>query len=134
MGLVEWIDFAPHLDGRGALVAIEGGCSIPFDIRRVYYFYGLNPTLRRGEHAHRWLQQVAVCLAGHCRFVLDDGTRREEAILDRPNRGLLIHEMVWHEMDSFSADCALMVLASEHYDEQDYIRDRAKFLATVAKR
>lgn len=127
MSLVEWIDLSEIADERGALVAIEGDRSVPFDIRRVYYLYGMQPDALRGFHAHRALRQVAVCVSGSCRIVLDDGVRREEAVLDRPDRGLLIREMVWREMHDFSADCVLLVLASEHYDEADYIRDYGAF-------
>ncbi len=131
MSLVEWVDLKPISDSRGSLVAIEGGRTVPFDIRRVYYLYGLDPALPRGFHAHRELRQVAICLAGRCRLILDDGAQRQDAVLDRPDRGLLIDRMVWHEMSDFSDDCVLMVLASDHYDEADYIRDHDTFLTAV---
>lgn len=136
MSLIEWIDLKEIADERGALVAIEGGRLVPFEIRRVYYLYDAKPDAPRGFHAHRALRQAAICVSGSCRMVLDDGMRREEAMLDRPGRGLLIREMIWHEMHDFSPDCVLLVLASEHYDEADYIRDYETFavLARNGKR
>lgn len=133
MSLVEWIDLREIADARGSLVALEGGKNVPFDIRRVYYLYGSKDSQPRGFHAHRALQQVAVCVSGSCRMVLDDGRRREDAILDRPERGLLIREMVWREMHDFTPDCVLLVLASEHYDEADYIRSYEEFSSKAAE-
>ena len=118
-------------DGRGSLVALEGNRNVPFDIRRVYYITGMSPDQPRGFHAHRQLQQVAVCVAGRCRMVLDDGKTRNETWLDSPDEGVLIGNMVWREMHDFSSDCVLLVLASELYDEADYIRDYDTFLRTA---
>ena len=85
----------------------------------------------RGFHAHRNLKQIAVCLTGSCRFVLDNGKVKEEVILEGATNGLLIEDLVWREMHDFSSDCVLLVLASEHYDELDYIRDYDVFMQTV---
>lgn len=123
MNLVQWINFPSFGDHRGSLVALEGAKTVPFEIKRVYYIFGTQPGVARGFHAHRKLQQVAVCVTGKCRMVLDDGKEREEAWLDSPNKGLVITDMVWHEMHDFSSDCVLLVLASEYYDELDYIRE-----------
>lgn len=128
MSLVRWLDFPEIADERGMLVALEGGRNVPFEIKRVYYLYGLAPEARRGFHAHRTLQQVAICLSGRCRMLLDNGTERAEMLLDRPDRGLHIGPMIWREMYDFSEGCVLMVLASEHYDEGDYIRNYDEFL------
>lgn len=129
MTLVRWIDFRAISDSRGSLVAIEGGRTVPFEIKRVYYIYGTAPGASRGFHAHKALQQVAICLAGSCRFVLDDGRRREEVVLDRQDRGLLVDAMIWHEMHDLTANCVLFMLASDHYDEADYVRDYHLFEA-----
>lgn len=129
MSLVQWINFASLGDERGSLVALESGKTVPFEIKRVYYIFGTQPGVARGFHAHRKLRQVAVCVTGKCRMVLDDGKMREEAWLDSPNKGLVINEMVWREMHEFSSDCVLLVLASEHYDETDYIRLYSNFVA-----
>lgn len=119
-------------DERGALVAIESGREVPFDIARVYYVYGVSAGVARGFHAHRALAQVAVAVAGAVTIAMDDGRVRWEQRLDRPDVGLLIPPMVWHEMHAFTTDCVLMVLASAHYDESDYVRDRAEFERLIA--
>lgn len=128
MSLFHWIDFSPLGDERGSLVALEAGNTVPFPIKRVYYIFGTKEGVSRGFHAHRQLQQVAVCVTGKCRMVLDNGKKREEAWLDSPTKGVLIQDMVWREMHDFSPDCVLLVLASEHYDECDYIRNYQDFL------
>ncbi len=130
MNLIKWIDFQSLGDQRGSLVALEIGMekAVPFDIKRVYYIYRTAEGVSRGFHAHRNLKQVAISVAGRCRMVLDDGKNRKEAWLDCPTKGLLIEDMIWREMHDFSEDCVLLVLASEHYDESDYIRDYQQFL------
>jgi dTDP-4-dehydrorhamnose 3,5-epimerase-like enzyme len=127
--------FPPLGDDRGSLVALETHKTVPFDVKRVYYIFGTKAGVSRGFHAHRALQQVAVCVTGKCRMVLDNGHQREDVWLDSPTKGLLIGDLVWREMHDFSPDCVLLVLASEHYDETDYIRsyDDFKQLALVAK-
>ena len=127
MSLIQLINFPSLGDDRGSLVALESQQSIPFDIKRVYYIFGTQQGVARGFHAHKQLKQVAVCVTGRCRMVLDDGNQREEVWLDSATKGILIEEMVWREMHDFSEDCVLLVLASEHYDESDYIRDYTEF-------
>lgn len=135
MSLVKWIDFPSLGDERGSLVAVEMGQnkSVPFDIKRVYYIYQTEQGVSRGYHAHKQLKQVAICVAGKCRMVLDDGTSREDVWLDSPTKGLVIEDMIWREMHDFSEDCVLLVLASEHYDEADYIRDYETFQKIARK-
>lgn len=130
MGLIKWIEFQSLGDERGSLVALEIGLAkaVPFDIKRVYYIYGTGQGVSRGYHAHRNLKQIAICVSGQCRMVLDNGEIREEIGMNSPNKGLLIESMVWREMHDFSQDCVLLVLASEHYDENDYIRKYENFL------
>ncbi len=130
MSLMKWIDFQTLGDERGSLVALEIGMekAVPFEIKRVYYIYHTGLGVSRGYHAHKDLKQVAICVAGSCRMVLDDGSTREEVWLDSPTKGLLIESMVWREMYDFSNDCVLLVLASEHYDESDYIRNYEAFI------
>ncbi|MBS97267.1 MAG: dTDP-6-deoxy-3,4-keto-hexulose isomerase [Oceanospirillaceae bacterium] len=130
MNLVNWIEFQSLGDARGSLVAIEIGLekSIPFEIKRVYYIYRTESGVTRGHHAHKKLRQVAICMNGKCRVVLDNGKSREEVWLKSPTEGLLIEEMTWRELYDFSDDCVLLLLASEHYDESDYIRDYDRFL------
>lgn len=133
MGLVDWVCFPPLGDDRGSLVALEGDKTVPFNIQRVYYLFGTKAGVSRGYHAHRRLCQVAVCVTGSCRMVLDDGIQREEVLLDSPTRGLVIRSMIWREMHDFTPDCVLLVLASEHYDEADYIRSYKQFRSALGE-
>jgi dTDP-4-dehydrorhamnose 3,5-epimerase len=116
-----------HEDARGALVSIESSVDVPFDIRRVYYLLG-RPGSSRGFHAHKTLRQLMVCVAGSCRVVLDDGRSRSDYVLERPDQALLVEAMMWREMHDFAEGTVLLVLASAHYDEADYIRDYDEFL------
>jgi dTDP-4-dehydrorhamnose 3,5-epimerase-like enzyme len=131
VSLIKTINFKPLGDERGSLVALEGNKNVPFDIKRVYYIFGTKEGVSRGFHAHRILKQVAVCVTGSCRFVLDNGKKREEVVLDKSTTGLSIEGLTWREMHDFSPDCVLMVLASEYYDQSDYIRDYDEFLKMV---
>lgn len=131
MSLIKWAHFPALGDERGSLVALEAENTVPFNIKRVYYIFGTEKNVARGFHAHHNLQQVAICVTGKCRMVLDDGKNREEVWLDSPTKGLLIGDLVWREMHDFSEDCVLLVLASEYYDENDYIRDYDKFLRCI---
>ncbi|WP_332402566.1 FdtA/QdtA family cupin domain-containing protein [Vibrio metschnikovii] len=131
MSLVKLISFESLGDHRGSLVALEQNKNIPFAIKRIYYIFDTKQGVVRGLHAHKALKQVAIAVKGSCRFVIDDGKTKEEVILDRPTKGILIDSCLWREMHDFSEDCVLMVLASEHYDESDYIRDYSEFLECV---
>lgn len=95
----------------------------------MYYIFDTKKDVARGFHAHKNLQQVLVCIAGSCVVKLDDGSTIEEIKLDCPSLGLFIDKMVWHEMYNFSKDCVLMVLASDYYEEKDYLRDYQMFLS-----
>ena len=129
------IPFPEHGDERGQLVALEERKDIPFNIRRVYYMYDTVPGVSRGHHAHRSLEQILICVHGNCKILLDDGTERVVVPMNEPNEGLYIAGNMWREMYDFSPDAVLLVLASELYDESDYIRDYAEFLQYVqAKR
>ncbi len=110
---------------------MEENKEIPFLVKRVYVIHGTQSDIRRGFHAHRDLEQVAICVAGHCTFVIDDGQQRQEFLLDSPNRGLHIKSMIWREMHRFSANCVLLVLANRLYDPLDYVRDYAEFKRLV---
>ncbi|MBQ1263652.1 MAG: WxcM-like domain-containing protein [Oscillospiraceae bacterium] len=123
--------FAPHGDDRGQLIAIEQLKDLPFEIRRVYYIYDTLEGVRRGFHAHLNLEQILVCVKGSCKIHLDDGSDTAEVLLDCPSKGLYIANNMWREMYDFSPDAVLLVLASEYYDEADYIRDYDKFLEFV---
>lgn len=121
-------------DDRGALVVVEQGKDIPIEIKRVYYMYNTKLGISRGFHAHKKLTQIAIPIKGTCKFVLDDGNVKETVLLDSPSIGLIIEPMVWHEMHEFSEDCILMVLADNHYDESDYIRDYDLFVLEAKER
>jgi len=129
--LIQRVQFQPLGDARGELYALEGLKNIPFEIKRIYFMRGMHADSPRGFHAHVNLKQVAICVTGRCRMVLDDGKRRESTILDSPSSGLLIGNLVWREMHDFSDDCVLLVVASQYYDESDYIRDYKDFLKRV---
>lgn len=130
MSLIQWVDFQSLGDHRGQLVALEIGHeqAVPFDIKRVYYIYHTAPGVSRGFHAHKKLKQVAICISGHCRMTLDNGEVRESVAMNAPTRGLLIDSLMWREIHDFSDDCVLLVLASQHYDENDYIRNYNEFI------
>ncbi len=126
-GKVDIVELESHSDDRGSLIGIEKNLNIPFSIRRIYYIFGTQKDVSRGFHAHRDLQQLIICVSGSCRMVLDDGRERVEHIIDRPNKAIFVRNMVWREMHDFSEDCVLVVVASEVYDERDYIRDYRDF-------
>jgi len=122
-----WIQLPVLGDERGQLGVAEVGAHAPFDIKRVYWIYKTSPGVTRGLHAHKELRQLAIAVAGSCKMLLDDGKSRTSYALDSPSRALFIGPGMWREMSEFSDDCVLLVLASEVYDEDDYIRDYEKF-------
>ena len=103
------------------------------DIKRVYWIFDTVPEQDRGMHAHKNMEQMIVAMDGACQFVLDDGKTRETVWLNRPDVGLYIGKNMWREMKQFSYGCKLMVLASDYYDEREYIRDYDLFLKEVKK-
>ena len=115
-------------DDRGSLIAVEEGYNVPFEIKRVYYIFDTKQGVERGFHAHKKLKQLCIAVKGSCAFVLDNGNSKKEIELNNPNQGLFIEGLIWREMKNFSPDCVLVVMASEHYDEQDYIRNYKYFL------
>ena len=128
---VKLYDFPPHGDDRGQLIAIEENQDIPFDVKRIYYIYDTLPGVRRGFHAHRNLQQILICVSGSCKIHLDNGFDTAEVLLDNPHTGLYISNDMWREMYDFTPGAVLLVLASEHYDEADYIRNYEDFIKLV---
>lgn len=131
--LAQLLEFPIHGDKNGKLVALEKGADFPFEIKRVYYIWGTAKDVVRGHHAHKNLEQVIICTSGSCDFILDDGTHRQTYHLSSPTQGLYIKNNVWREFTNFSPDCVVMVLASEHYNEEDYIRDYREFLKNIEK-
>lgn len=128
---IEFIPLQMHGDERGSLVALEETKNVPFDIKRVYYMFNTQEGIRRGFHAHKELIQLAIPVKGSCKFLMDDGREKVNITLDNPASGLLIEPMVWHEMYDYSDDCVLLVLASDYYDEADYIRNYEAFIKQV---
>jgi dTDP-4-dehydrorhamnose 3,5-epimerase-like enzyme len=128
MNLVKWLEFPRRGDERGYITVVESTRNIPFEINRVYYLSDLSVDFPRGFHAHKKLEQVAVCISGSCRVLLDNGQEKDWVMLDSSSKGIRIEPMVWHEMHDFSADCIFIVFASDFYDESDYIRDYTDFL------
>jgi dTDP-4-dehydrorhamnose 3,5-epimerase-like enzyme len=117
----------------GSLFALEGGRSFPFEIRRVYYITDLRePNAVRGMHAHRQLEQAIFCLSGSCNLQLDDGNNQQTILMDNPEIGVFLGKMLWHSMTNFSSDCLLLVIASNYYEESDYIRDYSDFIAETS--
>jgi len=110
------------VDSRGNLTFIEGGEHVPFDIKRVYYLYDVPGGAERGGHAHKALQQLIIAMSGSFNVVLDDGREKKTFHLNRPWYGLYISPMIWREIDDFSSGAVCSVLASLHFDENDYIR------------
>lgn len=125
--------FQQHGDERGQLVALEEFKDIPFQIKRVYYMYDTGKGVRRGYHAHKNLEQILICIHGTCKILLDNGKEKKIVPLEKPYEGLYVSNTMWREMFDFSEDAVLMVLASEFYDETDYIRDYDEFLKFVEK-
>lgn len=124
-------DFPILGDERGSLIALEQHKNIPFEIKRVYYIFDTPKEVRRGFHAHKELVQIVVAVKGACKILLDDGHDKQIVELATPSIGLLVEKMVWHEMYDFSDDCVLMVLASDYYNEEDYIRNYKEFESTI---
>jgi dTDP-4-dehydrorhamnose 3,5-epimerase-like enzyme len=129
--LARIINLRKMSDPKGNLTPIEGGADIPFEIRRVYYTYDIPGGETRGGHAHVQLQQFIIAVSGSFDVVLDDGARRASFFLNRSYYGLYVPPMVWRELANFSSGSVCLVLASDHYDEADYIRDYDDFRGAV---
>ena len=130
MQIVKYV-FQQHGDDRGMLVALEEFNDIPFTIKRVYYMYNTKEGIHRGFHAHQSLEQILVCIHGSCKIKLDNGKERKIVALEKPYEGLYVPNNMWREMYDFSTDAVLLVLASELYDPNDYIRDYDDFLKYI---
>ncbi len=128
------LEFKEYGDERGNLVVAEGaGRDVPFDIKRVFYMYGSDPDIKRGNHANRQTKFVLINVSGSSKVLVDDGTKKEIVVLDKPRMGLFLNTMVWKEMYDFSPDSVLLVLASEHYIEDEYIRDYDEFVKEIGR-
>lgn len=123
--------FSEMGDERGNLVVIEGNQDIPFDIRRVFYMYGSDPDIVRGQHANRRSSFVLINVSGTSKVRITDGQEEIIVVLDKPRMGIYIPPMYWKDMYDFSADSVLLVLSDEHYDGNEYIRDYSDYLKEV---
>lgn len=124
---VALVDLPLITDSRASLTFAQVGDHLPFVPKRYFAVFGAGPDAKRGEHAHRTLHQFVVCLAGGCTIILDDGTSRDSVRLTSPTVGLHMHPMTWCVLQDFTPDAMVLVLASDVYDEADYIRDYAEF-------
>ncbi len=128
------MEFKDLGDQRGNLVVIEGdGADIPFDIRRVFYIYGSDSEVVRGQHANRETEFLLVNVSGTSKVKVDNGKESRVIELNRPRMGLYLPPMVWKDMYDFSPDSVLLVLASRHYDASEYIRDYQEYRTELAK-
>lgn len=129
---VQFLQFPQRGDARGHLVIVEGNSDIPFSIARVFYIYGSDASVARGQHANRRTQFVLINVAGTSKVRVQDGMGHEKIFsLDQPHTGIYLPAMVWKEMYDFSSDSVLLVLASEHYDSAEYIRDYDAYVKEV---
>lgn len=125
------LQFSDLGDERGKLVVIEGGSSIPFDIQRVFYIYGSDSEVVRGQHANRESEFVLINVAGQSKVRITDGKEEIIVELNRPMMGVYIPKMIWKDMYDFSSDSVLLVLASTHYDGSEYIRDYEEYIREI---
>ena len=130
--LAQMLEFSQRGDERGHLVVVEGHQDIPFDIKRIFYIYGSDKEVVRGQHANRKSEFVLINVAGTSKVKVKDG-KVNEAIysLNRPHTGIYLPKLVWKDMYDFSEDSVLLVLASEHYDPEEYIRNYDEFVEIV---
>jgi len=122
------IELPKIADPRGNLTFIEGNSQIPFDIKRVYYIYDVPGGGERGGHAHKELSQLIIAMSGSFDVILDDGENKKRVHLNRSYQGLYVCPMIWRELDNFSSGSVCLVLASNLYSEQDYLRDKHDFM------
>lgn len=133
MSKVQMIEFPQHGDQRGHLVVAEGMKDIPFEIKRVFYMYGSDQDVVRGQHANRKSEFVLINVAGKSKVKVKDGEGNETVYcLDKPHTGIYLPTMVWKDMYDFSPDSVLLVLASTHYDATEYIRNYDDFVKEIA--
>ena len=134
MDKVKMLEFPQKGDERGHLVIVEGMKDIPFDIKRVFYIYGSDSEVIRGQHANRKSEFVLINVAGKSKVKIRDGEGNESIYcLDRPHTGIYIPQMIWKDMYDFSRDSVLLCLASEHYDPDEYIRNYEEYRNEIKK-
>lgn len=128
------LNFKDLGDERGKLVVVEGEKDIPFEIKRVFYIYGSDSTVVRGQHANLNSEFVLINVAGTSKVKITDGKNEEIVVLDKPMKGVYLPKMVWKEMYDFSSDSVLLVLANTHYDGKEYIRNYDDYLKIIKEK
>lgn len=128
---VRILEFRKIANPKGNLTAIEGGRDVPFEVKRVFYLYDVPGGEDRGGHAHRALEQVIIAASGSFDIVVHDGTTERRFFLNRSYFGLYVPPMIWAHLENFSSGSVSLVLASAHYDENDYYRDEDEYLKVV---
>ncbi|MBO4721331.1 MAG: WxcM-like domain-containing protein [Muribaculaceae bacterium] len=121
------IELDRHQHANGNLSVVENGLQVPFDVKRVYYLYDVPSGEERGGHSHKRLMQFMVAISGSFDVIIDDGFQQRCVTLNRPYKGLLIVPGIWRIINNFSSGAVCMVMASEHYNEDDYVRDYEEF-------
>lgn len=130
----QMLEFPQKGDERGHLVIVEGMKDIPFNIKRIFYIYGSDPKVIRGQHANKRSEFLLINVAGTSKVRVKDGKGNEAVFsLNRPHTGIYLPRMVWKDMYDFSKDSVLLCLASEHYDAEEYIRDYDEFVSIVTQ-
>ena len=133
MELCRLLDFKEKGDDRGKLVIVEGNQDITFEIKRLFYIYGSDRNVIRGQHANRNSEFVLINVSGTSKVMVTDGKEKQVVVLTKPRQGVYLPKMVWKEMYDFSPDSVLLVLASTHYDGGEYIRNYEEFLCEVQR-
>ena len=127
------LEFSEYGDERGSLVIAEGNMDVPFEIKRVFYMYGSDPDVVRGQHANKESEFVLINVSGSSKVKIDNGRENVIVELNKPRMGLYLSTMIWKDMYDFSPDSVLLVLASTHYDGSEYIRDYNEYLKIINK-
>lgn len=125
------IDLPRHFDPRGNLTVVEGGRNLPFDVSRVYWVYDVPAGENRGGHAHKHCREFIIAVSGSFHVTLDNGRERQTFLLNHPFQGLLVETGMWRMLDDFSSGAVCLVLASDPFDEADYIRDYGEFVEYI---
>lgn len=121
----------PKINNAKGNIGVIENTTIPFDVKRVYYLFDIPSGAKRGGHAHKKLKQVLIAISGSFDVVLKDGKSKEIITLNRPDKGLLIENNIWRELENFSSGSVCLVLASEEFSEDDYIRNYKEYLSSV---
>lgn len=126
------IDIPKIEDYRGNIAVVEKD-AIPFEMKRVYYLYDIPSTAKRGGHAHKDQVELLVALSGSFNVILKDGTEEQTVTLNKPDKGLVISKNIWRELEDFSSGAVCLVIASDVFDENDYIRDFGEYQKYISE-